>query len=884
MPSETLRYDVISAADTRGLKDTAKEAAAASIAAKELSERLAAQSKTAQASSGATLAMAKADKVLRDAALELAVAEGKLTRAEAEQARGAEEAAVKTRAAGEAAKGAGSNFGLLASPMGAAIGAGVALAPVAVTLAAGLGGLGLAALSASKDARAMHQQLSPLKAEVADFQKSLKPEVLLLFGDGASIAETGLKGLQPVAAATGKALHGVLGDINANFKSGEWQQFFGFMERTAAPDMQLLGRLFIDVSNDVPPLLESLQPVATGLLKITDAIVRIPSALDAVKQKTGANQPGFFGGTGLDRIREFISWGEKHIPAGNKSISDLIGLTGRANSTASGAGAAVATVGAKAAAAAPKIGTLAGDMRALNAEVGSGNSVLAAYSDLWDRFVGKSVSDQQAILNITAAFESYNKTVQQSGRTSTAAQQSFLSTFDVLGNSLETLHKNGASVAEINKAYAITFDRLSALHGLTPQQRQDVAGLTQNYIAWASATDGLNKKLLGAAGTLRDTFLAQLANGHRVVPQTKADLDALASSVLKTGTDSTATAAARARLISDIYHSGLTAQAAQSLVRSFQGQINALKGKTVNVDVTASGSGGISVGATGLAARIFKLSHLATGGRVPGSGTGDTVPAMLTPGEVVVPVPMVRAGAVDHLRGRIPGFAAGGVAGMVPFTAGQEGSVIGGWAGQSASSMMDAILAQLRAQAAAASGSFTPGAPATGSAAAAQAFARSILPGGWSWPALLSLWQRESGWNAYAVNPSSGAYGIPQSLGHGHPYNLGDYANQVRWGISYIAGRYGNSQNAWAHELAFNWYDKGGYLPKGLSLAYNGTGRPEPVIPAGNGTGPLVIELHLDHGFADAGLSPQMLRNIKATVRHLGGRGPDAVTVAFGNN
>lgn len=42
----------------------------------------------------------------------------------------------------------------------------------------------------------------------------------------------------------------------------------------------------------------------------------------------------------------------------------------------------------------------------------------------------------------------------------------------------------------------------------------------------------------------------------------------------------------------------------------------------------------------------------------------DTVPAMLSPGEVVVPRYMVEGGAVDHLRGMLPGFATGGLVGM----------------------------------------------------------------------------------------------------------------------------------------------------------------------------------------------------------------------------
>lgn len=52
----------------------------------------------------------------------------------------------------------------------------------------------------------------------------------------------------------------------------------------------------------------------------------------------------------------------------------------------------------------------------------------------------------------------------------------------------------------------------------------------------------------------------------------------------------------------------------------------------------------------------FPPPGFARGGAV---GT-DTVPAMLSPGEVVVPKNMVDAGAVDHLRGKLPGFASGG--------------------------------------------------------------------------------------------------------------------------------------------------------------------------------------------------------------------------------
>ena len=73
---------------------------------------------------------------------------------------------------------------------------------------------------------------------------------------------------------------------------------------------------------------------------------------------------------------------------------------------------------------------------------------------------------------------------------------------------------------------------------------------------------------------------------------------------------------------------------------------------------------------------------------------------------------------------------------------------------------------------------------------------------------LVQLWDRESGWNADALNSTSGAYGIPQALpsAHGHPYALGDWKAQIRWGQRYITSRYGDPCTALAHEQAAGWY------------------------------------------------------------------------------
>jgi hypothetical protein len=147
----------------------------------------------------------------------------------------------------------------------------------------------------------------------------------------------------------------------------------------------------------------------------------------------------------------------------------------------------------------------------------------------------------------------------------------------------------------------------------------------------------------------------------------------------------------------------------------------------------------------------------------------------------------------------------------------------------------DDVLGAKDAAAKAAGGSGYNAVPAqSGSAAAAQAFARAHLAQfGWGadqMAPLLALWNQESGWNDNAVNASSGAYGIPQALGKGHPFNLGDYANQVLWGLNYIRDRYGSPAAAEAHEQAFNWYDNGGWLQPGVTMAINNTGQPEPIL------------------------------------------------------
>lgn len=71
----------------------------------------------------------------------------------------------------------------------------------------------------------------------------------------------------------------------------------------------------------------------------------------------------------------------------------------------------------------------------------------------------------------------------------------------------------------------------------------------------------------------------------------------------------------------------------------------------------------------------------------------------------------------------------------------------------------------------------------------------------------VDLIARESGCNPAAVNPSSGACGIPQALPCAKMgCSLSDPVCQLKWMQSYVYGRYGSWEAAQAHHNARGWY------------------------------------------------------------------------------
>jgi murein DD-endopeptidase MepM/ murein hydrolase activator NlpD len=120
----------------------------------------------------------------------------------------------------------------------------------------------------------------------------------------------------------------------------------------------------------------------------------------------------------------------------------------------------------------------------------------------------------------------------------------------------------------------------------------------------------------------------------------------------------------------------------------------------------------------------------------------------------------------------------------------------------------------------------------------AKAYAQKALANyGWGmaqWPALNALWEKESGWNPRADNPTSSAYGIPQALPGSKMASAGrdwrtNAATQIRWGLGYIRDIYGRPTNAWAHSQSHNWYDDGG-VARGRGVILKNTAAPERVL------------------------------------------------------
>lgn len=643
----------------------------------------------------------------------------------------------------------GSSSGGLAGPagMGALIGAGVALSPVLATVAVGVGGVGAAAIGAVGPIAKAAQATGGLKANMAaldpeqrklarsvlglenqyqGFSKSLEPQVLDDFSKGVSIAGHVMHDVQPVAAATGKALGGMLGQVDAEFQSGTWQNFFGFMAKTAGPDIQLLTNNFTDFMEILPPLLTDLQPVATGLLQITDDALKLAGAAVKVADAertlaTGASNSSGFLGKLANAAGRALGVMEPAIPVGQK-LAHAIGQQADASSKA-----------------APSLHDLTG---ALGAAV-TAEKKAATSTDALTASMQKNIG---TVLTLQGDEVGWQQSLQA------ATKQLGSNSAGLRGNSKDALANKAAVLQATQGAVSFAENQLNLGHNLQGASRD-----IQAQIHWLQIHGGKSRFARDEVHALR-----MEENKLQAVIRNKILVSA----------------------------------------SGFWKVTGALQGGTPQ-----SGGGPVQ-SARGMYVRDGQ------------PGVDDQL-ILAQRGELVVPVSLVKAGLTDHLRGMIPGFAQGGV------ISSYSGSVGGGarWLAREDAATLRAVEVATAAataagiksaQAAASGGGFGVAGPGGGAPAANAALARRMFPSV-DWPSWNYVAMRESGWNQFARNPSSGAYGIPQAL---PPSKMGPAANppqsnpaaQISWMVGYMNSRYGGSPGAAAHERAFNWYAQGGVV------------------------------------------------------------------------
>ena len=156
-------------------------------------------------------------------------------------------------------------------------------------------------------------------------------------------------------------------------------------------------------------------------------------------------------------------------------------------------------------------------------------------------------------------------------------------------------------------------------------------------------------KLSGAGPAQINAMMAQVKKDYQITVSAKTQ---------GTGEVASLNAAIKA-LQSKAVTAAAKAQGAGA-VAALAGAIAALQSKTVTVTTRLITVGGALQGFPGIPVGVRAPGH-AAGYMVPGTGAGDHVPALLEPGEAVVPrylVPLIAPILKSH---HVPGFAAGGI-------------------------------------------------------------------------------------------------------------------------------------------------------------------------------------------------------------------------------
>jgi hypothetical protein len=460
--------------------------------------------------------------------------------------------------------------------------------------------------------------------------------------------------------------------------------------------------------------------------------------------------------------------------------------------------------------------------QAFMTQVGNTNSLIATWRD-----AGLSANlFNQGIADSIAPMETYAKG-------SSDATDALIALGEQAG------YQGPANLADLNSYLGIT-------SGMLKDTAKDTQGV-KDAANQATAQEALLTSAMQAQGSyISGQLIGDINNAILAYTGVKTAAANYGTAVAEFGRQSAQAQAASATLTNAIIAAGVAAGDTKGQIAAMIAKILGIP-PNVALKIVMTGEAAYSINQTQLApgttpgAGGVHIHGAARGWMVSGGTPGtDSVPILAMAGELVVPKHMVDAGAVDHLRGRIPGFAGGGlvlggdasvmtgqraVTDYNSFKATFETAVIHAMAGALAGAEKTA------AAAAAASGGGGEGKAALQAAATARGWGS-----GAEWNALNATEMREAGYSLTARNPSSGAYGMAQFInGPSEYYAYGGNPNtasgQATAMLNYIAARYVDPVAAWAHEQNYGWYDQGGLLPPGLSLASNQTGSPELVLP-----------------------------------------------------
>lgn len=735
--------------------------------------------------------------------------------------------------------------------------------------------------------------LHGLGTEFSAVQKAAGPDILRVFNAGLSQAINLLPELVPLAHATSFALAGIITQIGSALSDSQAKEFFAFVEKNIGPDMQQIGDTVVSLLRLFFNLVESLQPVSLALLHIvsglagflaelskvapwlidiavlsialykplsalmalnmfgwaSDAAAGVMLFAKATEGATIAERAMLLGELALDAVSPWV-WAGLAVAG----LAALILVT-RQNSDATGIWVSNMAKADQATgfnvAGYQKL--TAGLGQARQAQTQLNNSVAAHNAvgkQLGDALVQQTVrtseltqAQRQSI--ITGSNLSINLGIIQSAYGLTRDQAIKLTT--EAGVNAKQLGASGAAGATAagkvlafgkatNTAAGATNSMALAVQGLTNSITLLITPLLTaegDQVSWKQAQQAATAAINANTHSLDSNKASALAARAAIVQSTTAALNDAEAQAKLHGNMGAANAIIQDQIHWLQVHAGKSQIARDEIaaLRKEEAQL-----KNINQQINVNGSGRFSVQGSGLPGGIgHHVGGVAAEGLfIPGVNRGvDDQLIAAQAGELIVPKRIVDAGRVNHLRGEIPGFAAGGVVGSHSGLAG-----MGPWLGREDSATVTAIdqavAAAFKAAFLAAASSFGAAGPGGGAPSANAALARKMYPGedfaSWNYVAM-----RESGWSQYARNQSSGAYGIPQALPEsklpfaGQQAGGSNPAAQISWMEGYMRQRYGGAAGAAAHERAFNWYDNGGWMPSG-SFGLNSSGKPEPVF------------------------------------------------------